>query len=255
MKIHSFSRFLEESKNPCWDGYKQIGTKKKNGKTVPRCVPVKESDGEKSYTFDELSPEAKKHAIDSNRDYSTEGYDWWDPIIEGFTEEMEEIGMTDIDCQFSGFNSQGDGASFTGKVNDNQLFLSSLGLNPLENLSKGRVVSANITNALNDLAENIYITIRRNDNRHYHHNTISAEVEVDGDDEIEVDLGIGVDLTIDVQEQCDKLEPSITEWAREKSKELYNSLETYYEELSSDETISSDLEAGGHSFDEEGNMI
>ena len=40
-----------------------------------------------------------------------------------------------------------------------------------------------------------------------------------------------------------------------ESKELYNSLETYYEELSSDETISSDLEAGGHSFDEEGNMI
>ncbi len=31
--------------NPCWDGYKPVGTKKKNGKTVPNCVPesVKES--------------------------------------------------------------------------------------------------------------------------------------------------------------------------------------------------------------------
>lgn len=25
--------------DPCWDGYEQIGTKKKAGKTVPNCVP------------------------------------------------------------------------------------------------------------------------------------------------------------------------------------------------------------------------
>ena len=25
--------------DPCWDGYKQIGMKKKNGKKVPNCVP------------------------------------------------------------------------------------------------------------------------------------------------------------------------------------------------------------------------
>ena len=24
--------------DPCWDGYEQIGTKKKAGKTVPNCV-------------------------------------------------------------------------------------------------------------------------------------------------------------------------------------------------------------------------
>lgn len=28
--------------NPCWKGYKPVGTKKKNGRTVPNCVPVKE---------------------------------------------------------------------------------------------------------------------------------------------------------------------------------------------------------------------
>ena len=27
--------------NPCWKGYKPVGTKKKNGKTVPNCVPKK----------------------------------------------------------------------------------------------------------------------------------------------------------------------------------------------------------------------
>jgi len=32
---------LHES-TPCWSGYKQIGTKSKNGKTVPNCVPIAE---------------------------------------------------------------------------------------------------------------------------------------------------------------------------------------------------------------------
>ena len=28
--------------NPCWKGYHPVGTKKKNGKTVPNCVPSNE---------------------------------------------------------------------------------------------------------------------------------------------------------------------------------------------------------------------
>jgi len=37
-------RVMEKSKslrtsNPCWTGYKPVGTKKKGGKTVPNCVP------------------------------------------------------------------------------------------------------------------------------------------------------------------------------------------------------------------------
>ena len=27
--------------NPCWEGYEMIGTKVKNGRTVPNCVPKK----------------------------------------------------------------------------------------------------------------------------------------------------------------------------------------------------------------------
>jgi len=34
-----------ESKGPCWDGYKQVGTKMKNGKEVPNCVPATEELG------------------------------------------------------------------------------------------------------------------------------------------------------------------------------------------------------------------
>jgi hypothetical protein len=30
---------MSEDKDPCWDSHKMVGTKKKNGKTVPNCVP------------------------------------------------------------------------------------------------------------------------------------------------------------------------------------------------------------------------
>lgn len=32
---------VEEMENPCWDGYEMVGTKIKNGKEVPNCVPKK----------------------------------------------------------------------------------------------------------------------------------------------------------------------------------------------------------------------
>jgi len=41
--ILSFEQFIHEKKNPCWKGYKQIGTKNKRGKIVPNCVKVNES--------------------------------------------------------------------------------------------------------------------------------------------------------------------------------------------------------------------
>jgi hypothetical protein len=33
---------LKEMENPCWKGYEMVGTKEKDGKEVPNCVPVKE---------------------------------------------------------------------------------------------------------------------------------------------------------------------------------------------------------------------
>ena len=33
---------LAEKEGPCWDGYEMVGTKEKDGKEVPNCVPVEE---------------------------------------------------------------------------------------------------------------------------------------------------------------------------------------------------------------------
>lgn len=42
----SYGIDLEKADDPCWDGYEQFGTKEKNGKKVPNCVPVKKSEDE-----------------------------------------------------------------------------------------------------------------------------------------------------------------------------------------------------------------
>jgi hypothetical protein len=51
--------------NPCWKGYKPVGTKQKAGKTVPNCVP-KESIEEQFDMIEEMVEAlAKAHGVDS----------------------------------------------------------------------------------------------------------------------------------------------------------------------------------------------
>jgi hypothetical protein len=42
-------------KKPCWDGYEQIGTKIKDGKEVPNCVPMSEADKLREQLIEELT--------------------------------------------------------------------------------------------------------------------------------------------------------------------------------------------------------
>jgi len=39
----AMQKYRYEEKNPCWKGYRQLGTKMKNGKEVPNCVPISEA--------------------------------------------------------------------------------------------------------------------------------------------------------------------------------------------------------------------
>ena len=60
-KMKTFKQLQEEIKS-CWKGFEAIGFKKKNGKKVPNCVPVKE-ELQEQLNVPVLSPEelAKKH--------------------------------------------------------------------------------------------------------------------------------------------------------------------------------------------------
>ena len=80
-----------------------------------------------AYTFAELSKEAKQHAREKFRDINME-HGWWEHVYEDADTIAAMIGIEierrehrqrknydgGADIQFSGFASQGDGASFTG---------------------------------------------------------------------------------------------------------------------------------------------
>lgn len=69
-------RGVNEEQDPCWKGYKQVGTKKKNGKEVPNCVPEEHGAGEwgtgklaKRYRKD--TPGQKKKIYESSYSLNT----------------------------------------------------------------------------------------------------------------------------------------------------------------------------------------
>jgi hypothetical protein len=60
----SFEDFLIEKKmkdDPCWDDYEMVGTKKKNGKEVPNCVPKEDIDTSFENFILEMQMVPKKH--------------------------------------------------------------------------------------------------------------------------------------------------------------------------------------------------
>lgn len=75
-------------------------------------------DGE-GRTFDELDDGEKEAALEKHRDWNVDaGSGWYDHVVGEWTEALERVGFRDVDVRFSGFSSQGDGASFTAKSTD-----------------------------------------------------------------------------------------------------------------------------------------
>ena len=47
---------MENISEACWEGYKQVGGKMKNGKMVPNCVPINENESEHDIYDGEFCP-------------------------------------------------------------------------------------------------------------------------------------------------------------------------------------------------------
>jgi hypothetical protein len=194
-------------------------------------------------SFNDLSKEAQAAAIDANRDINVDHDDWADPIIEGFVEDMAEAGVSDVEVEYSGFWSQGDGASFIGVVRGEE--------------DKAKLLNGSIgLNVPKEVIENIYINIRKDHySRSSHSASMAVDVEVDGDDEVEIYIGPDVNVTLDIAEQCETIEPKVLEWARGKADDLYDTLESHYTSLTSDDEVKETLIANDYKFDDDGKII
>lgn len=220
---------------------------------------------ELEYSFEELSPEAKEKALDHFRDANVDYDGWHDHIIEDFKEDLlHNFGFDEVDVQYSGFYSQGDGASFTGYCGNSEKFMKNgLGITKSTDLidmgEEKKSDDDDLVDLMGDLRDigfdtrerykpdDFYFSVVRNTHRYSHENTIEGEIEVD---EIELDR----DDDRDPDGMIDGLTDQTTEWARSKSRELYDMLYKEYEYLTSDDAVEDTIIANDYKFKEDGSL-
>jgi len=215
-----------------------------------------DTDTDVTYKFSELSEKAKDRVRDEYRSGDYPGYDWWDCTYEDAVRMAELIGInisttthqsqrdpkrtwTEPDISFSGFWSQGDGASFEGnyrmvpdavqkvtsETNDEELIRIATALSVLQ-----------ITRRLHGL-EPFSATIKTHGN--YHNMTVDvscSEYEFDEDPD-------------------ERLEANVTELMDDFASWIYRTLEAEYDYLCSDECVDQYLNDSDDEYDEDGSTI
>ena len=171
------------------------------------------------FSFDELSEESQQKVIEPFR----EAYEpYYEAVYEGFVERMKEEYGADIKTEeitWSGFWSQGDGASFICDF-DTEVLLPIL----KEELNEDQVALLEKINAEIDCAS------IRTGYQYAHENTVRGKVSIYyGDDYY--------DRMVQINEIHDILENKLTEIIREESRNLYRQLEDFYDKEMEDERI------------------
>jgi hypothetical protein len=208
------------------------------------------------FTFDELSPEARDKAVEGF--VSSLWDDWHSGTVKEWQGKLVEKGFSNPEIQWSGFWSQGDGASFSCSfhiVEDNaKQFLSETDkTNLLRFWTELRLDGHQVT----DFHVEGNITTSGS---YSHENTMELEVS---------DYGLGAgwfngngsekldDRLLDFNSALDRdtIEKNILEYARGLAREIYSDLEKEYEYLTSEENARESSLCNDYKYDEYGNLI
>jgi len=168
---------------------------------------------------------------DINTDFS-----WYDDTIAEFVKEMEAKGL-DINTKnvnFSGFSSQGDGASFTCNLSEkyiNEWIIA--------NKTEFPILYEKYT-SWNEIEGKI---VKNSFGNHYCHDK-TVNVELDAYDDIGEEGGKEIDVLRDMIESA----------LRGYMVSLYNTLEKEYTYLTSDECIVDTLKVNEYEFDIDGRI-
>lgn len=166
--------------------------------------------------FEELNDKQKEKAIEINRNINVDDNYWHECIKEEYHEKLKAVGFSDVDSAYSGFWSQGDGASFTADSVDIEKFLRATKrwtyYRPLHEMIR-----------INE----IWAKVIRTDHRYCHENTTQAEVHGEH----------YLDFTPRQEKLYEELETEIDEYITNAGQEYYAALEKDYWHLVSDEQV------------------
>lgn len=199
----------------------------------------------KVYTYPELNEEAKEKVRIWLDDWQFEDWDreWW-------TEELEKLDYEDIDISYSGFWSQGDGASIQCSVNLESFILRNKLGKEYQSLLYW------LRRAKDDCGYINGVKIKREHWGHYVHEMLLSENINDLLDDLTYSLGDKPEeYTNQVLSSVILICKDVLEEVREKSRELYRWLESDYEYHQTDEYLSEMCEANEYRFDEYGNPV
>ena len=176
----------------------------------------------KTFKFEELKEQAQQNAIEQYRNSDHLEYGWHDSIEEDFHTILELIGFYNIKSQFSGFWSQGDGASFTADYSYKKGCLKAIKEhapldNELHNIVEGIIAHQKDNGYL--LTCNIY----KNNHYYSHSNTMNFDWCKNGDSYFDW-------KNIHVEDELERLFKDLADW-------YYDKLESEYNYLNSDESI------------------
>jgi hypothetical protein len=158
-----------------------------------------------TYSFSELDSNVQQNLIDT---YEVDPY-WDDQVIDDINDEADLLGIHDFNFRYTGFWSQGDGASFTGILSA-ELITSILKKHFNENLSFN--------------PEELHVSIERKSYPHYvHDKTVYAAIEINEEDISDEDL--------------DLIENLIEDWKDNLCQKWYTKLERHYDSLSTEAHI------------------
>jgi len=199
-----------------------------------------------TYRFEELDDKAKEQVLESYRTDEWYPGDWWhEAAVEDFVEDRTKEGwdLETKDVHFSGFWSQGDGASFDGKVT-------------CETWIKFHKLEAKFPTIMKVLHNTHPLTAKIYTNHfgtyYCHSNTRYLEIEEDGqldehiygwDDEAKEQA-----IMEKWNEEVMRLEEILEDNREELSQQLYSKLEKQYDYYMTDEAIKEDIMSNDNMF-------
>ena len=171
--------------------------------------------------YQDLPEDRKEQEREKYREHGL-GYDWWDGVYDYAKETAEKFGLDIDDISFSGFWSQGDGASYTGN-----LFFKECDASELPEDVRDVYRTLHEVNSLIKIAhskEYLFAQITRDASMYAH----------EGSMQFDFAEGVTEECACDI---LDAREKDITEALRDYARWIYRTLEKEYEYLTSDEAI------------------
>lgn len=154
-------------------------------------------------------------------------HDWWDFTYDEFKIEMQTKGITVNDINFTGFYSQGDGASFTGRIDMAQF----LKVHGLEEHYMGATFFAG--------QGELWADLTRGSSHYCHEHSVEATLVDDTYNNFDDDIRFEVYTRMEevLNNEWQELEDEVNKICRGYMQDLYRQLRDEFEALTSKEAI------------------